>query len=483
MPKVNNIINIIIALVAVLSLAFYSYSIVKTCEICFLFFSLAMSISLISITVFIVVLITRHVKSDRLAVVLVFVFSLIALGTWNLIVNVQLTNDYEMLWNAAKQIVEGSFINRLVRRDDIFVFCNYLTGYAYYLSILNRLCSGSILAVGLIRLAVFALTDAILYKTLRIFNGVNASLCGTLIFILYPFIFVGSGLTNNQHEALLFEALSIYLFLKFCRGGRIKIWGWMLLGLVVSIAAFFRPSSVVVLVAIVVLSILRSLTEKDHSLFWGALCLILVYCLVGYIANAFFIVTGLAPYGIKADNLWYKLILGLTGEGMTHQVTVDSEHTNFYFDLQFYGFDYDLYREAAFRYVKSLIMNRQINVSTLFYKMIWFAGNIDNQYTFFDSDFLKQHQLIIPSLNVLGMGIYFVSVILSAVRCATEKIISRSEVALPALIFVGYFLIHIVFEVQTRYRYEQYYVLFLLAVPTMVNIFSVFRNKGIKPDC
>ena len=78
----------------------------------------------------------------------------------------------------------------------------------------------------------------------------------------------------------------------------------------------------------------------------------------------------------------------------------------------------------------------------------------------------------------MGICIYFLSVVFAGVRCMLWSIMDRDEISLPALIFLGYFVVYLVFETQTRYRYEQYYMLFLMAVPSMASVWRMLkRNK------
>ena len=477
MRKTESLLNVAAQVFVVLSMCFYLLSIVMISRDDLLNSYSVLGVLTIAITILFAAFISKMFKSDSQAVIVCFVLSFVVLMIWNQLVESQPDNDYEMLWRSAKQIVDGTFHERLIRKDDIFVFCSYLTGYSYYLAILYKLCLGSIVAVRIIRLFIFALINIIMFKTLRLNCGIRSAFSGVLLFLFYPFVFIGSGVFNNQHEGLLFEAISFYLVMKSMKDKDYRFHKWLIVGIVIGLADFFRPSAFVILVAVFLVAMLKAFFEKNRSLVLCAFLMVTSFVLFGYLIDKLFIITGLAPYGIKSHNYWYKLIIGLTGEGMLHHPTVDSEHTTFYYDLQYYNFDYEAYREAARRYVFSLFMNNKIKPSSVFYHLVYFAGDVDNQYWYIGSSFLDHNPLLLTVLNCIGMLIYTITLVLSIIRCCSKRILSNIAIALPAIVFVGYFLIHFVFETQTRYRYEQYYVLFLLAVPVMSHLWTSIRVK------
>ena len=467
MKKTTAVFNMTALILIMLSLCFYIFSIFRMSIRQYTGLASWAGVLFVATAVAAVVLVSKLIKTDIRAILCCLILTLAELLIWNFIVQAQPVSDYELVWDGAGQIVAGTFQERVTGKDSIFVFCSYLAGYSYYLSLLNRLCHGSVLLASTIRLIIFAITNMVLYKTFRLYCGIRTSFCGTALFIFYPFIFIGTGIFNNQHEAMLFELLTVYLYLRITKKHKSSVIGWILIGISVCLADFFRPASIIILIAVVVLSLVKALVEKDISFLYGGIIVIATYVLLSFLINRLFIVTGMAPYGVKSSNFWFKLLLGLTGEGMTHQETVDAAHTNFYFDLQYYGFDYDAYRAAAAEYVKELALNKQIDPKFLYHNIVYFAGFADNQYTYLGSAFIDNHPFVTDTLNSSGLIIYFASVVFASVRCFTKKILSHGEIALPALIFGGYFLVQIVFEMQTRYRYEQYYMLFLLAVPAM----------------
>ena len=473
----NSICNHIAKFIILFTLEFYILSIIDKSSLK-LFFSLGILST--GIFAFLIIIISGCIKTERASIIVIFCFSMVMLIVWNHFIKAVPVSDYKILWDGANQIVGGTFSNRAIRKDDYFCFYNYQIAYAFYLSLLIRIFHGSIAAIRLVEMIVMALTNVVLYKTLRLFTSLRTSFCGAALFMGWPYLFMGSGILNNQHESMLFEALAVYMFLKYVDGEKVMPCEWIICAVFISIAEILRPTAFVVMIAVTLLPVLKAFLKKNKQYLISGGIVLFSYLIISNTINEIFILSGLAPYGIKSSNLWFKLLLGLTGSGITQQKTSDAQHTNLYYDLKYYGFNYDLYKEAAAAYVKRIICERSINLGYVLSRIVDFVGAVDNQFRFTGSNFIKSHPVIINVLNVMGISIYFMSVVFAGIRCIFWNIMDRDEISLPAIIFLGYFIVYIVFETQTRYRYEQYYVLFLMAVPAMASVWRTLKRNTRK---
>ena len=423
-----------------------------------------------------VCLISLPKKKEYINIILIILLSFLCLLVWNYFVKAQPVSDYKVLWEGARQITEGSFYDRAVKKDDYFCFYNFQIGYTFYLSLLYRLFGGSLAAVRIWEICVIVSTNVVFYKTIRLFTGARTSFGGTCLFVFYPFIFMGSGILNNQHEAMLLEGLAVFLFLRYA-GKQIKPFIWILAGLFLSTAVLMRPTAIVIVAGIIFISFLRAVTMRSKQYLIAAVVILVSYLVISNVTNVIFTVTDIAPYGLKNSNMWFKLSLGLTGEGITHQPSTDAQHTNLYYDLQYYNFDYDAYKKAAAKYIAGLFSSRKIDLGYIWDKITGYCGAADNQYYFTGTDFLKDHPVLTDTLCIMGICLYFVSISFSIVRLRISNILSNNEVFLPGIVFVSFFIVYIVLETQTRYRYEQYYMLFLLAVPALGIVYNSLRKK------
>ncbi|MFK5261362.1 hypothetical protein ACI3PM_17780, partial [Lactiplantibacillus plantarum] len=74
----------------------------------------------------------------------------------------------------------------------------------------------------------------------------------------FPFIFIGAGIINNQHEGLLLEALAIYFVLK-----RRSWLNLLIAAICIAVAQVLRPTAVVVAMAFLVSSFRASTVCPD----------------------------------------------------------------------------------------------------------------------------------------------------------------------------------------------------------------------------
>lgn len=472
----KGICNNIILFLILFALGFYILSIIEKGTM--KNYAFVLGVLNTCIFAFFIIVISGSIKTERASIIAIFGLSMAMLVVWNHFVKAVPVSDYKVIWDGANQIVDGTFSSRAIRKDDYFCFYNYQIAYAFYLSLLIRIFHGSIAAIRVVEMIVMAFTNVVLYKTLRLFTRQRTSFCGAALFMGWPYLFMGSGILNNQHESMLFEALAVYMFLKYIDWGKVMPCKWIICAVFISIAEIMRPTAFVIMIAVTLLPVLKFFLKKNKQYLISGGIVLVSYLVISNAINGIFLLSGLAPYGIKSSNLWFKLSLGLTGNGITQQKTTDAQHTNLYYDLKYYGFNYDSYKEAAAAYIKKIIKSRSINFEFVWNRIVYIAGAVDNQFGFTGTNFLKTHPVTRNVLNAMGICIYFLSVVFAGVRCMLWSIMDRDEISLPALIFLGYFVVYLVFETQTRYRYEQYYMLFLMAVPAMASVWRMLkRNK------
>ena len=112
----------------------------------------------------------------------------------------------------------------------------------------------------------------------------------------------------------------------------------------------------------------------------------------------------------------------------------------------------------------------------VFNKMVIFSGAADNQVYFTNPEFIDSHDNLISILNLTGVMFYFLSIagtLYSSISLFRKREYAQSDdFFLFSLVFIGYFFAYCLLETQTRYRYEQYYFLFLMGIPLVYNALS-----------
>lgn len=430
---------------------------------------------------------SSYIRSDKTAVILLAVLSLALLGVWNCICDTQPSSDYKVLLEGANDIINGDFPALAREKDNYFYFYNFQIGYSFYLSIFLRLFGGSLVGLKILEIVTISLTHIVVYKIMRLFRSTGESFFTAVLLIVNPYIFMGSGIPNNQHINLLLCLLVMYIFLgikDFSLNWK-NLLKYALCGLLLALSQVLRPTTTVVLAAFILCSLLYGIFQKDIKLLIGTAIIAVAYLISFNLINLCFILSELAPIGIKISNPYFKLVLGLTGEGISGIPTTDARHTQLYYDLKELNFDYDAYKEAAKEYLKTCFAERKISLFWLLLKMGGFAGLVDSQY-FANTEFNNKYPFAVDVLNCLGTLLYFASVLFSFVRALKEKETVRNKAYMLWVLIFGLFLgAYILLEALTRYRYEQYYVLFFLGMPLFYGAIKELHKRMIrkKPDC
>ncbi|MDE3315676.1 glycosyltransferase family 39 protein [Lacticaseibacillus zeae] len=433
----------------------------------------------ILVGIFLIFKLSQLKLSDRQALLLLTVLAIVFLSFWNFIFRPVPVSDYQVLLEGAHDIINGTFKAQAARPSDYFRYYNFQIGYAYYLSLLMRVFGERLLFFKIVEMLVMTGTTLVLYKTIRLFCDGHRAMFGAALFTFFPFTFIGVGIINNQHEGLLLEALAVYFVLKR------RSWPNLLIAAVcITIAQVLRPTAVVVAIAIVVTLAIQAVQQKSRQRLLETVAFLVAFWGLGWLINQLFILSGIAPYGIKGGNPYYKFLIGLTGKGVSGKYTTSARKSQLYYDLKEYHFNYSLYKQAAAEKLR-YVFTHGLDIQEIMKRFTGFIGNVDNQYNLGGNQpFLDQHPLLISSLNCSGMVIYASTILATFKRVITEKwVTSRISYLLPAMIFGMFFFAYIFMETQARYRFEQYYVLFLLAVPTLYGWLTKIQKKMFTRDC
>ena len=408
---------------------------------------------------------SRLINSKRIALVTLIVVSSVVLICWNIVYQPTPTSDYKVIWNGAHQIIDGSFHERTIDKSDYFVFYSFQIPYTYYISLLLRIYD-SIATLIIAETIAIVITDVLVYKILCIYCEVKSAFFGSMLFSVFPYIVIGSGIINNHHVGTLFGVLAIYMILRMN-----TIIKYILAACSLVIGNLLRPTIIMIFIAIAFVLVLQGFIDKKKWI--GFLLFLTVYIGLYELFNLSLIGLSIAPYGIKGGSIYFKLLLGLTGSGVTNTPTTDAEHTNLFYDLQFYNFDYEKYKEASKEYLLTKISKGDLDYSFISNKIIHFISGIDNQYVYVGNSFNDNHKKIMEYLNFSGLIIYLLTLLGGFINTLRQKdIVKNSPFFIPAIIFCAFFGVYCFIEVQTRYRYELYICLFLISIPAIYDILA-----------
>lgn len=409
--------------------------------------------------------ISKLIYSEKKAILLLLVICTLVLVGWNWIYRPIPVSDYRVIWEGAHQIIDGQFYQRALDKSDYFAFYNFQIPYTYYISLLLRIYD-SIITLKIVEIITLVITNVLLYKILRLFCNTCEAFFGATFFAFFSYIFTGSGIVNNQHIGMLLGAFAVYIIIKW--NSYLK---FVFSALILVVGNLLRPTTVVIFLSIAFVLLIQGFVERKKLL--GLLIFISVFIGFNKLMNFVFIELSLAPYGIKGSDMYFKFLLGLTGSGLTQTPTTDAEHTFLFYDLQHYNFDYEKYKEVSREYLLNKIFKGQLDYHYIVTKIRNFISGIDNQYIYGDSVFNDNHKLLMECMNFWGVFIYITTIVGAFVQTLKKKMIVKDNAYfISSIAFCAYFGVYIFIEVQTRYRYEQYFFLFIISVPMLYAILS-----------
>ena len=401
---------------------------------------------------------------------------------WVLNVDTPIISDFYVMYNAAISITEGAYN---FSSSQYFTTWVYQLGFTFYQAAVLFIFNHHVLALKLLNIAFsIGIIVCIYFTGKRLFNASVGRIAAIMYTIYIPNIMFTSVLTN-QHIATFLFYLSFYLLITKFRASRIA---WLYIGLLLSVANVLRPLAPVVLIAVVIYFMLYLLTKdsipvKDKLFCVGKnlIGILLTFVLVGKLISAAFIAGGLTEYPLENRDPYWKFVLGLNSETSGQYSESDAE---LIISLPL--------GEERDEISKQLIMERLENKSQLIqlfknkFKLMW-GGNDASIYwsldTFEEDSLFGFDRLELMECLYAAEQIFYILIIFfSAVAFVFLFIKKQKEYpySLYILLIVGYILVHLLIEIQTRYRYFIMPAFILFAGYGLVKITEHLSMKKIK---
>ena len=420
--------------------------------------SINTTLIILFITLVIVVLAVRiNRKSTKFFLLGLSVISFIVYIIWNLYARTIPTSDYEVLLDGANKIINGTFNQYSFDKTNYFYFYNFQIGYTAYLALVSKVFGGKLIFFKIFEWIYLIVTSIMIYKICEdIYTKDIGAIAATLYSLYIPNV-MGSSVINNQHISGVLMVTSLYFMLK--NNKRSAAIGGVFLGLM----QIFRPMAIIFIIGIAITYVCKVFSKTRYLEILGILAIyILCFAMVVKLFDIGFVKAEIAPKAISQSNAkYFKFVLGLTGEGVYKIPTESARKTQVYFDLQKTDFDYDAYNKECLTVIKESIKNHKETFTFLKNKMYKFLGNKDNQYDFALTN--EKTTDYIFKLSEIGNLQYLFLIIGALMTLIGRFKRNNKEIDILCLLFIGFALVHVFIETQTRYRYEMYIMLVILA--------------------
>ena len=369
--------------------------------------------------------------------------------------NSQPVQDFATMHDAALQLAQG---DHSYLEDAYFYNWAYQSAFVAYEAAVIRLFGPSLLPLQLLNALFLSGTTVLVYLIACRFLPRRAAMASGVLYALYPAPLFLAGVLTNQHLAAFLLYLAVYVLLSReltpLRGAAA--------GALMALGNAMRPIGIIVLLSGVIWALLRALKRRGSapllpSLLPAALTAV-SYLLAGALLSGLIVLSGVNPQGLSNNQPLWKFVVGLNQEssGSWNQA------------------DYDAYlslpsgeaEQAMAQAVKERLGAGVPELAGLAWRksavmwganedLYWGFGHLDQEEAALTFPVTLTWGALERLLIHADKGVYFLIFCLAAAGAALR--LRRRETCGPALLLTlllcGYYAVHLIVEVQCRYRY------------------------------
>lgn len=375
--------------------------------------------------------------------------------------NSQPVQDFDTMYSAAKQLAQGSH----AYLDNIYFFnWAYQSAFVAYEALVIALFGQSLLPLQLLNAVYLAGTNVLVYLIAKRFLPEKSAMAVAVLYAVYPAPLFLAGVLTNQHLSVFLLYSALYLLLGKDLTPRRALGA----GAVMALGNAIRPIGVILMLAAVLWLLIRAIHKADWKQILHGTAVAFGYFAIGAALSALIVVNGINPEGLSNNQPMWKFVVGLNQESSGSWNRADYE--------TYLSLPTQEAHEAMTEVVKERLSVGPAKLAGLAWRKsaVMWAGSEDLYWGFGHLD--QDAPAIIPSLplswnsmqRLLGgvdKGLYLLAFGLALIGLFAR--LRRPETCgrtLPlVLLLCGYYAVHLIVEVQSRYRYFLMPCVFLLA--------------------
>jgi len=370
-------------------------------------------------------------------------------------------SDFSVMYNAARQAAMGDFS---FQNNPYFFYWSYQTGFVLYQALIISVLGDSTTALLVMNGLTMAATNILIYCIIKnTTQNSRSAMFGAILYLLYPAQYLYVSVLTNQHLALFFILFGLFVITQQHIGYRNSIIG----GALIAMGNIIRPIGIVVMIPVMIFFFVRLLEDTNLQRIrdrWKeylgkltrAVSFLVAYVLVGIVASTAVMVTGVNAQGLKNNDPYWKYVVGLHVEtygrytrelvsAVSQAKTLEERH--------------QIERDLI---AASLSKIKADPVPFFYEKSTGMWANYENTSWAFGQKASVNRE---EATNVLWKSIayevvridkcYYLFLFLTALAGMIVAILKKKltpPLCLIALTFCLYFGIHLVLEIQTRYR-------------------------------
>lgn len=380
-----------------------------------------------------------------------------------LLVGAQPVQDFNTMYTAAQEMARGG---RSYLDNVYFYNWAYQTGFVFYESLLLRLFGPGQLSLQVMNALWLGGIGALVYRIALRLMPRRAAVGVSVLYAVYPAPYFLAAVLTNQHIAAFFFYLAVWLLV---RREELSWQRGLLVGAVIALGNVMRPIGIILVLAVLCWRLVRLLlagkkgrTGREAA---AMAATVLGYALVFSLASQLMVWSGLNPEGLSNNQPMWKFVLGFNQES---NGTWNREDYENYLSLPAQQADEamrEVVRERLLEAKPADLAALAVRKSAVMWGeneyMYWGFGHLDGQKKIGPLTVDQYTQVLAQG----DKGVYlaaFALALAGAVRLLFRGTGGRGGLLLSFLL-CGYYAVHLIVEVQSRYRYFLMPTVFLLA--------------------
>ena len=382
----------------------------------------------------------------------------------------QPVQDFNTLYTAAGQLAQGSH----AYLDNLYFFnWAYQSAFMAYEALVISLFGTSLLPLQLLNALFMALTNVLVYRISRQLTGERAAMAAGLLYALYPAPLFLAGVLTNQHLSVCLFYAGLYLLVKERTLTLPRALG---AGALLALGNAMRPIGVIALLAAVLWCGLRALRGKCLRALLHGMGTAASYFTVGAVLTGLIVVSGINPEGLGNNQPLWKFAVGLNQESSGCWNGADYEAFLSLPTQEGHAAMTEAVEErlrvgipklAGLAWRKSAVMWAANE------DLYWGFGHLEPEQTALSFPVTLNWNRMQLLLGGMDKGVYLLAFALALAGLLSQ--LRRPEgcgrTLLLTLLLCGYYAVHLIVEVQVRYRYFLMPCVFVLAALALARLF------------
>ncbi|TJY44525.1 hypothetical protein E5161_03880 [Cohnella pontilimi] len=387
--------------------------------------------------------ITRWLSPVQFIILLVLVGFGLRLA-WILSIQTPPISDFLDMRNAALSAARGDLS---FGSNEYFSRWVYLLGFTMYEALITKIFGASLAVLKVFNILFNVGTAIVIYFAgSKLFNEPCGRIASLLYAVYIPNIIMCSVLTNQFLSTFLFALGCLFVV----RNGFTSKYSWTWIGLLFAIGNMIRPLGTFFVIGFVVFALLFKLLPAENSrrvpILTRTIGAVAVYFIVSQIISYSFIYSGVTEYPFKSQEPYWKFMVGLNQQTVGGWSQEDTD----------YALKYKLGEErnqAELKLFKERLQDKNAVLSLFVkkFKMMWGSEDASVFWSLYEINKPNLGSFLVKTERVMYTSVAFFMLI-SLVFLFVKS--ERKEHLLFLVLLLGYALVHIVIEVQTRYRLD-----------------------------